>query len=98
MDSEHYFIQFWGYENPVVLTYGDEILDALLKRWNKEWDKLPDSTEDKIMLVGKRYEYNLVGKKYFEQRRRKTKEKVAPKKSTTEKNEEMQNGLEATEK
>ena len=98
MDSEYYFIQFWAFENPVVLTYGEGLLGVLRKRWLEEWDKIPDRVDDKIMLVSKRYEYNLVGKKYFEQRRKKTKEKIAVKESPLKKNEEEQDGLEAITK
>ena len=68
-----YFVKYWAFENPQVLTYGDEILDALFQRWLKVWDYFPDGMEGKLGAVGKNFEYELVGKKYYNNRRRKKK-------------------------
>ncbi len=67
--SYHYFIQYWSFENPTILTSG-KLLDVLFERWDKEWNKIPDCVEGKIRQVGLNFEFGLVGKKYFKERRK----------------------------
>ena len=50
-----YFIQYWAFRNPEVLTY-DDIREAVYKIWVRIWDGTPKYSEGWLKRIGDEFE------------------------------------------